>query len=138
MTKVKPEMIQGRCLCGDITFEVEDDFTEFYFCHCQQCRLLSGSAHVSNLFTRTNNIRWLSGESRLKRFDVPDRQFTNVFCDNCGSNMPFESKSGKALIVPAGSLLSEPSLKPQKHIFTEEQTQWHLFGVNAEKVLKGP
>lgn len=135
---IKANMIQGRCLCGDITFEVEDDFSEFYFCHCQQCRLLSGSAHVSNLFTRITNIHWLSGKSLLKRYDMPGRQFTNVFCETCGANMPFESKSGKALIVPAGSLLSEPSLKPQKNIFTQEQTQWHKFGVTAEKVLGEP
>jgi hypothetical protein len=34
------DKISGGCLCGAVTYEVVNDFTRFYFCHCGQCQKL--------------------------------------------------------------------------------------------------
>lgn len=109
--------ISGGCCCGEVTFAVEDHFKHFYFCHCEQCRKMTGSAHASNLFTAPDNIRWLTGESMTQRYDHPHRSLTQVFCKKCGSGLPYVSSNGKFLIVPAGSLNEEPSKSPDARIF---------------------
>src|SRR5689334_18981220 len=36
--------IDGRCHCGEITFEAEVDPDALHICHCTDCQTLSGSA----------------------------------------------------------------------------------------------
>ncbi len=36
--------IDGRCHCGEITFEADVDPTALGICHCTDCQMLSGSA----------------------------------------------------------------------------------------------
>ena len=52
---------KGSCLCGEVTFEIEGDFDNFYLCHCERCRKDTGSAHAANLFSSTAKLKWLSG-----------------------------------------------------------------------------
>jgi len=133
MSKVK-----GSCLCGQVTFECENNFKQFHLCHCQQCQKTTGSAHVSNLFTRADNITWLSGQELIKRFDVEGRSISSSFCSNCGSPTPYISKSGKSLAVPAGVLDGAPNLIPQDNIFWEERASWYEQGVQSVKFEKFP
>ncbi|QSX32264.1 GFA family protein [Shewanella avicenniae] len=127
------KVLLGGCCCGSVSFSVMDDFRRFYFCYCEQCRKLTGSAHAANLFTAPDNITWLSGQDKLKRYDHPTRAFSKVFCSECGSGLPFLIKNQKYLIVPAGSLHDEPSKTVDAQIFCEEQLEWHKSGVTAPK-----
>lgn len=117
--------VKGSCLCGAIRYECKDDFSEFHLCHCHQCQKVSGSAHVANLFTLPANIRWLSGENSVKRFDVPGRDMSSVFCETCGAPVPYLTVSKAFLIVPAGSLDTMPTLSVQDHIFWCERADWY-------------
>ncbi len=37
--------IDGRCHCGEITFEAEVDPHAMLICHCTDCQTLTGSAY---------------------------------------------------------------------------------------------
>jgi hypothetical protein len=130
--------ISGSCCCGGVEFTLADNFSDFYFCHCEQCRKLTGRAHASNLFTSPDNINWVKGAEKVKRYDHPERSFSKAFCENCASGLPFISKSGKSLIVPAGSLNGEPSINLDAQIFCSEQTEWHKNGLQVTKVSGFP
>ncbi|MEO9943671.1 GFA family protein [Paraglaciecola sp.] len=125
------EKITGGCLCGKVTFEVNNSFTRFYFCHCQQCQKITGSAHAANSFTTPDAIKWISGQRLTKQYDDPDRDFTVVFCSECGSGLPFVTKTSKTLIVPAGSLNEDPNIHPNDNIFWAERASWYDEGTNA-------
>lgn len=130
-----PNSLTGSCLCGDIRFSLKDDFSAFYFCHCRQCQQISGSSNASNLFTTPSNIQWLQGKEKLIRYDYPNRSFSKSFCAQCGSGMPLVTKSGKALLVPAGSLDQAPkSVSPTKNIFCAEKVDWFEAAVQAPSV----
>lgn len=126
--------ITGGCCCKSVAFKLKDEFSKFFFCHCEQCRKLTGSAHASNLFTAPDNIEWLKGEDKTKRYEHQTRSFAKVFCTECGSGLPYVSQSGRFLIVPAGCLDQEPSKSLDAQIFCEEQTEWHKAGLTAPLV----
>lgn len=126
------DKIKGSCLCGKVTYSVNKDFSEFYFCHCKQCQRITGSAFAANLLTAPQNIQWHSGEQYLKRFEYPERNFTKVFCTACGSGLPFVNQSGKALIIPAGSLDKDLEVKVDHNIFWAERAHWYEDGLNAQ------
>tara|TARA_R110002126_G_scaffold159862_1_gene307404 strand:+ start:117 stop:521 length:405 start_codon:yes stop_codon:yes gene_type:complete len=119
------KQVLGSCLCNRVTFTCENDFSHFHLCHCAQCQKATGSAYAANLFTDVDNIVWLTGEAIIKRFNVPGRSISNAFCSECGSAVPYKSLSGKALVVPAGSLDSEPHIQPLSHIFYAERASWY-------------
>jgi hypothetical protein len=127
------ELVSGSCLCGEVTFECANTFKQFHLCHCTQCQKIAGSAHASNLFTEPDNIAWISGAETIKRYDVPERTITSAFCSTCGSPVPYLSKSGKALVVPAGSLNAAPNISPQDNIFWEERASWYKDGIESKK-----
>lgn len=125
--------ITGSCLCGEVEFELEDDFDYLNLCHCKQCQRATGSAHASNLFTDPDNIRWTRGENRVRRYDVPGRVISNAFCESCGSGLPYLSGSGKSLVVQAGALndpVSEST--PMRSIFWSERAEWYDQSLLAE------
>ena len=128
--------ITGNCLCGTVTFEVEDDFQNFQLCYCTQCQKSTGSAHASNLFTDPKNITWHTGLEAIVRFDVEGRRISNSFCCKCGSRVPFLSLSGEVLAVPAGSLTDKPSISPKANIFWPERADWYDEALSANHYEK--
>jgi hypothetical protein len=129
---MKDALFTGSCLCGEVKYSVTTCIEDFYFCHCQQCRKITGSAFAANILTKPVAINWLSGVKTVKRFDYPgDRVFTKVFCTNCGSGLPYLNQKEDALVIPAGSLDQTPTLKPQHNIFWGDKANWYEAGITA-------
>lgn len=117
--------VSGSCLCGTVKYEIFPPFVTFGYCHCLRCRKASGSAHTSNLIADPAHFRWTSGADFVIRYDHPEaRSFATCFCRECGSPLPHKTRSGRELIVPAGSLDEDPGLRPEHHIFWESRAVW--------------
>ncbi|NNC98647.1 MAG: GFA family protein [Gammaproteobacteria bacterium] len=130
--------IEGSCLCGAVLFKAVNQFSQFHFCHCKQCQKTSGSAHAANLFIDADQFSWITGENLIVRFDVPGRAISSVFCRQCGCPCPYLSKTGKAMVVPAGALDQLPDLYPQDNIFWSERAAWYDQGLRSHKVALFP
>ncbi|MBV1909818.1 MAG: GFA family protein [Kangiellaceae bacterium] len=126
------KILKGECLCGTIKFELEDDFHAFHLCHCKQCQQQTGSAFASNIFTTPENINWTEGEDQISVYEHQTRDFSKSFCKHCGSAVPFLNKTGRALIVPAGSLSDDASIVPKANIFNAERACWLSDGIEAK------
>ncbi len=126
--------LTGSCICGLVSFEISGDFNDFYLCHCHRCQKITGSAHAANIFSELSAITWISGEDKIKRFTLPKAKFFNhSFCSNCGSPVPRKARSGEFLIIPAGSLDSDPIVAPRRNIFWESRANWYDAGCLSEK-----
>jgi hypothetical protein len=114
----------GSCLCGAVRFEIDGQFERFYLCHCEYCRKDTGSAHAANLFASNAVLTWVTGEDKVRQFNLPSTRHSRSFCIRCGSALPNMQMNGKLLAVPAGSLDSEVSIKPHAHIFVSSRAAW--------------
>jgi hypothetical protein len=114
----------GSCLCGEVRFELEGEFEHFYLCHCAYCRKDTGSAHAANLFSRNAALNWVSGQYKVKQFNLPATRHSKCFCSTCGSALPMIQMNGQLLVVPAGSLDSELHMRPDAHIFISSKACW--------------
>ncbi len=124
--------ISGSCLCGEVTFVVSGEVSAFHLCHCTRCRRSTGSAHASNIFTKPENIAWLSGEDKIHRYEHPSaKTFAKQFCAQCGSGLPYINRPGTALVIPAGSLQGDPGVVPEDNIFWDSRAAWYDQGVKA-------
>jgi hypothetical protein len=128
----------GSCLCGQAQFEIEGSFDSFFLCHCEYCRKDTGSAHAANLFSSTARLKWVSGEAGIRQFNLPSTRHVKSFCTVCGSALPHTQMNGALLVVPAGSLNSEVSIRPNAHIFVASKAGWDEALERIPKVDKFP
>ncbi|MCP5140117.1 MAG: GFA family protein [Chromatiales bacterium] len=55
---------------------------------------------------------------------MPSTRHGRSFCLECGSALPSTQMDGKLVVVPAGSLDTEVSLRPTAHIFVSSRASW--------------
>jgi hypothetical protein len=116
----------GSCLCGKVSYEIQGHLGIFQYCHCSRCRKFTGSAFAANLLVPPDAFQWLRGEADVERYELPEaRHFATCFCKHCGSSLPWLSQSGRAVIVPAGTLDDEPPIKPMQNIFSASRPSWY-------------
>ena len=127
------ETLTGSCLCGECRYSITSELKHFFQCHCVQCQKTTASAFAANILAAPAEIKWLSGKKNIKRFDYPDRGFTQVFCSICGSGLPFIDKDGEILFIPTGTLDNVPEIKPEANIFWDERAHWFEHGASAPK-----
>jgi len=97
--------VAGSCLCGAVRFEIDLPLARFVHCYCSRCRKATGTGRASNAVIAPQQLRWLSGETLVTRFDLPEaRSFATCFCRACGSPLPHATRSGPEGLVPAGVL----------------------------------
>lgn len=125
---------KGSCLCGQVSYEITGTLGIFQYCHCSRCRKFTGSAHAANIFVSPKQFRWLTGESQVGRFELPDaKHFATSFCKHCGSSLPWLAKSGKSVVIPAGTLDSHPGIEPFQNIFYASRAEWYK---DASELIK--
>jgi hypothetical protein len=118
--------ITGRCLCGDVTYEITGHLGIFQYCHCSRCRKFTGSAHAANLLVRPQDFRWLAGEDQVGRYEVAEaKHFATSFCRRCGSSLPWLTQSGKSVVVPAGTLEDDPGIRPSQNVCYGSRAAWY-------------
>lgn len=119
----------GSCLCGSVAYEIAATPIGFFHCHCQRCRKATGTGHASNIIVRPSAVSWTAGEDLLRRYKVPEAErFATNFCSNCGSLMPRIAPDMSVSVIPAGTLDSEPGVRPEARIFTGSRTEWSCDG----------
>ena len=53
------------------------------------------------------------------------KAFTTCFCRTCGSELPWTTKNGRWVLVPAGTLDDDPGERPQRNIHWGSRAPWY-------------
>ncbi len=121
------DKVTGTCLCNKVAYEVSGNLGIFQYCGCSRCRKFTGSAFASNLLVKPGDFRWLKGEEHVGKYALPEtKHFGTAFCRNCGSSLPWLAQTGKAVVVPAGTLDGDPQIKPIQNIFCGSRAIWYV------------
>ena len=120
------QSVTGSCLCQRVTYAIDGNLGIFQHCNCSRCRKFTGSVVSANLFVAPDQFRWLSGEASVGRFALPGaKHFATAFCTHCGSSLPWKAQSGRAVIVPAGTLDGDPGIRPMQQIYCASRAVWY-------------
>ncbi len=121
-------MVQGSCLCGEVTFQLEEPLTEIELCHCRKCRKAYGAPFAATLYCRKDGFRWLQGEGHVVTYDSPLEEsppaYRHSFCRRCGSALPLVWDRLPLVEVPASSLNDAPTLRPAYQMFECQRVSW--------------
>jgi len=131
--------VRGSCFCKKVSYEITGNMGVFQYCHCSRCQKVTGSAHAANIFVAPADFNWQAGEQYVVRYDPPEtKYFATSFCKQCGSSLPWLSKSGNVVIIPAGSLDEDPGIRPQQNIFCGSRASWYVDASSLPENEEGP
>jgi hypothetical protein len=120
-------MLQGRCLCGGVTFEITGEVPGVTLCHCSLCRQVSGVGSTATIWIKAEQLRWITGQELVQEFQRPSGYGTS-FCRTCGSPAPDPNRSRTIYGIPIGVLAGNPPLKVTEHIFVRSKAEWDVIG----------
>lgn len=129
----------GSCLCGTVHFRMQGPYRAFQYCHCTRCQKTSGSGHAANLFVPVSQFAWTAGEDSVRRHELASAlYFCSGFCTHCGSRLPWVTRNGKLMIVPAGALDTDPGLRPTRNVHTASGAAWYIACAELESFDDDP
>jgi hypothetical protein len=117
-------MLEGRCLCGQIQYEIDGDVGPIDFCHCSYCRRASGSAFASNATILRASFKLRAGAAVLREYESTPGKLRS-FCSNCGSPIYARMLAAPELLrIRAGTLTSDPVARPSGHFDVGSKAPW--------------
>ena len=139
--KIEPRqgITEGSCLCGAVGYEMTGEPLSMQSCHCERCRRARGAIHGTNIFYKADRFRWSRGSDLVVEYKVPEARFHTVaFCRQCGGSLPKVSIERGIAIIPAGTLDTDPVMRPQRHIFTHYKAPWFEITDSLPQFPEGP
>ena len=116
--------LSGRCLCGEIQYEVEGELPPLVNCHCQFCRRAHGAAFTTISWVPRQAFRITSGEHHLERF-IRGGGYRS-FCRKCGTRLFNGLFSDEGFVSVVISTLDEAPLHgPTMHVNLESKASWY-------------
>lgn len=120
-------IVRGGCLCGAVAYEADLPAAKFVTCYCSRCRKATGSAYAANLYVAPDAFRWTRGADSVARYDLATaRSFATSFCRTCGTPLPHATRSGREVVIPAGSLEDDPHATPSVSAHWDSRAAWAL------------
>ena len=118
--------VDGRCLCGYLSYEAEVDPDAVHLCNCTDCQVLAGSAFRVTVQV-TGGFRFLSGEPKTYiKIAASGNQRVLAFCPECGTSVysrPVDGKEGY-FGLRVGSLRQRDSLVPRAQYWRRTAQSW--------------
>lgn len=119
---------RGSCLCGAVTFEVDEFRPLAAHCHCSMCRKFHGASFATIAGVSRSKFRWTRGEDALKGYTA-ENGTTRTFCRHCGSSLTFSSPRASTddVEIALGAFDDDIPVKPSAHIFVTSGANWTIL-----------
>ena len=136
---MEPSATTGSCLCGSVAFSITPPYKAFQYCHCSRCQKTTGSPHAANIFVSVAQFAWTRGDEHIRRHELATAQyFCTGTCAVCGGRLPWVTRNGKLMIVPAGTLDSDPGIRPTRNVHVASAAAWEVCTAELESFDEEP
>lgn len=125
------ERLKGRCLCGDVTFNI-GGFVHLDACHCQMCQRWAGGPFIGAdvrdgdiSFDADKTLTWYESSDWARR----------GFCSKCGSSLFYRLKDVPDFwAIASGSLDISEGHRVTKEIFIDEKPDYYDLAGDQQKL----
>jgi hypothetical protein len=118
--------VEGRCHCGQLSFEAEVDAGAVRICHCTDCQMLTGSAYRVNVSAPVASFILRSGTPNIYvKTAESGSQRAHGFCANCGTQIySVDVREPRAYSIRVGTLKQRAELRPTRQIWCRSALPW--------------
>jgi hypothetical protein len=117
-------LITGRCLCGEVRFQISELPSDVSYCHCRMCQRSSGGQVNAGAIVARAALRFTQGEPKYyKSSPIAERGF----CANCGSSLtyrPLLPEWSDWIDVTLAMFDKPEDFPPTWHLGVESQMPW--------------
>ncbi len=111
-------------MCGQVTYVVTEELSDFGYCHCRSCRKASGSAFGANAGIKRHAYQLSDPKGYVKEFESSPGKF-RAFCSNCGSGLyAYLATTADLIRIRLGSLDSNFTKTAKAHTFVSDKATW--------------
>jgi hypothetical protein len=120
------QTISGGCLCGAIRYEFTGEVGPAGYCHCKDCRRVSGSAFGVSVRVAAAGFRIVAGAPKsFTKAGDSGRLVTRYFCSDCGSPLyTLPPLHPDIVFIKAGSLDDPGAVRPVGQAWTRSRVSW--------------
>lgn len=131
---MEAERARGRCLCGQVQFELTLPVKFNAHCHCSMCRAAHGAAFVTWVGVERDAFHLTQGAQDLVRHKSSE-QASRSFCGTCGSTLLFESERWPGEVHVAFANLVDPvDRPPQAHVYFSDRVPWVTLSDDLHRI----
>ena len=120
--------IEGRCHCGQITYEAVVDPDKVAICHCTDCQMLTGSAYRANIQAPAETFVLRTGQPKIyiKTADSGTKR-AHAFCPNCGTPIYSSAVTDPPTYsLRVGGIKQRAKLRPMRQIWCRSALPWSM------------
>ena len=132
--------LEGRCLCGGVTYSCDADPVLACICHCTECQRQTGSAFSSLVAVPADRLE-VRGETLRTFVTVGDDHGTPTrrsFCSACGSPIVSRIEAVPDLAFVKAGTLDDPSGQvPSIEFWASSAQPWVAPLPAAQRVPRG-
>jgi hypothetical protein len=119
--------LTGRCMCGDVRYEISAPLGTARYCHCKRCQRRTGTAASAQAVVAPGSLRIVAGEDLVRAYRPPDG-YEKAFCAACGSALFSRHRDdGSIMTVRLGTLDDDPGVRPELRQFVESAASWEAI-----------
>ena len=119
--------VDGKCLCGHVSYSAEIDPERVVICHCTDCQRHSASAFGVVVAIANENFKLLTGSLKtyVKTADSGTKRAL-TFCPECGTRI-YAKTVGEGTSfwgLRVGSVNQRDQLTPKLQVFQRSAMSW--------------
>lgn len=116
----------GGCLCGAVRWSYDGEVGHAAYCHCADCRRVTGSAFNVSVRLDAAGFRVVSGRPKsFTKAGDSGRPVTRYFCADCGSPLYTLPPLHPELVFVKGGSFDDPSVVlPAQQSWTRSAVDW--------------
>lgn len=115
--------LKGSCLCGKVTYEVDQLDMPIGHCHCTTCRKAHASPYTTTAGVLRSHFRITGGETMLRAHESSPGKL-RTFCSGCGTHVFAERPVQPHIILRVATLDEDPGQRPEFHIWVSHRAAW--------------
>jgi hypothetical protein len=119
-------VVHGKCLCGDVRYEITGPLGPMSHCHCSMCRKHHGTSFATHVSVPITAFRWVAGQPSVVLYRSSPFGLRS-FCGKCGSVTPIIDLELALALCPAGNLEGQLDAQSQTHMFVGSKAPWHTI-----------
>jgi len=120
---------RGRCLCGEVSVEIDVPARWAWHDHSPATRRAHGAACATYVGSWKSRFRVTRGADQITRFEDPSTRTARNFCGRCGAPIFYvRAHSPQMVNVPRALFDSGVGREPLYHIAIDETPEWAYAG----------
>lgn len=117
-------MIKGKCLCGNIRYQVKGEPHLLYNCHCVNCRGFTGASFATFYLIDKSQMLVDDPDNSLVQYNSSEDGIRS-FCRSCGASLFSDSTSRMDYrAIHSGSVQKFPEISPSQNFYIAQKCPW--------------